>query len=54
VLNLGEIHLLVFGATFVLIVMFLPKGLFSLSVGIRSFLRDWALRLIGRGEAKKL
>ena len=33
---------------------FLPKGLFSLSAGMRGFFRDQALRLIGRGEARKL
>jgi branched-chain amino acid transport system permease protein len=53
VIHLGEIHLLVFGVSFVLIVMFLPKGLFSLSIRMRIFLRDLAFRFFRRGEAGK-
>lgn len=40
--SLGEVHVLIFGFTFVLVVLFLPGGLMSISNWVRSIIRKGA------------
>lgn len=40
--SLGEVHVLIFGFTFVLVVLFLPGGLMSISSGIRVLFKKGA------------
>jgi branched-chain amino acid transport system permease protein len=46
--TLGEVHLVIFGFTFILIVLFVPGGLMSVTQGIHSFFKYFAKS--GRGE----
>ena len=43
-ITLGEIHLVIFGFTFVLIVLFVPGGLMSISESIRSVFRSLGVK----------
>jgi branched-chain amino acid transport system permease protein len=40
--SLGAVHVLIFGFTFILVVLFLPGGLMSISTGIRALLKKGA------------
>jgi branched-chain amino acid transport system permease protein len=44
--SLGEVHIVVFAFTFILVVLFVPGGLMSISTKVRGL----AVRLVGRSE----
>jgi branched-chain amino acid transport system permease protein len=45
-ISLGEVHIVVFAFTFILVVLFVPGGLMSISTKVRGL----AVRLVGRSE----